>query len=49
METIITASIGINVGEQDTTEDSIEEAKEQIRSMDIEELIRLMKWYETTD
>jgi len=42
MDTIVTATIGINVGEQDSTKDAIESAQNQIQSMDIEELIRLI-------
>lgn len=44
MDTIVKVTIGINVGEKDTEEDAIESAQNQIRSMDIEELIRLMDW-----
>ena len=45
MDTIVTVTIGINVGDgQDSTQDAIESAQNQIRSMNIEELIRLMHW-----
>lgn len=39
---IVKTTIILNVGEQDSTQDAIESAENQMRSMELEELIDIM-------
>lgn len=46
---IVQITIMVDVGEQDTTKDGIESARNQIRTMDLEDVIDLAVYTEAED